>query len=44
MVIVKKAGEKDLLYPNLKSIVKNVDLSSRRVDVVLPDGLYEIYR
>lgn len=44
VVIVKKAGEKDLLYPNLKSIVKNVDLSSRRVDVVLPDGLYEIYR
>lgn len=44
VVVVKKPKEKDLLYPNLKSIVKNVDLIGRRIDVELPNGLYEIYR
>ncbi len=43
-VIVKKKGERDLLYPNMKTIVKNISISERRVDVCLPDGLYEIYR
>ncbi|NLJ95282.1 MAG: 16S rRNA processing protein RimM [Clostridiaceae bacterium] len=44
IIYVKKAGEEDLLYPNLKTIVKNIDLENKRIDVVLPDGLYEIYR
>ena len=44
VVTVKDKGKKDLLYPNLKSIVQNIDLERKRVDVNLPNGLYEIYR
>jgi 16S rRNA processing protein RimM len=38
------SGEKDLLFPALKSILRKVDLTARRMDVTLPDGLFEIYR
>ncbi|NLM18762.1 MAG: 16S rRNA processing protein RimM [Clostridiaceae bacterium] len=44
VTIVRKPGKKDLLYPNLRSIVKQIDLDNRRIDVTLPSGLYEIYR
>ncbi len=44
IIIVHMDGKKDLLYPNLKSIVQNIDLENQRVDIILPDGLYEIYR
>ncbi|HHU53545.1 MAG TPA: 16S rRNA processing protein RimM [Clostridiaceae bacterium] len=44
VVIVCKSGEKDLLYPNLRNIVQQVDLAQGRIDVLLPPGLYEIYR
>lgn len=37
-------GQKDLLFPALKSILKQVDLAGKRIDVELPAGLYEIYR
>ena len=44
VTIVRKPGEKDLLYPNLRSVVEQIDLDNRRVNVILPSGLYEIYR
>lgn len=42
--VVEKKGQKDVLFPALKTILRNVDLELRRIDVVLPEGLYEIYR
>ncbi|NLJ70155.1 MAG: 16S rRNA processing protein RimM [Clostridiaceae bacterium] len=44
VTIVRKPGKKDLLYPNLRSVVKKIDLDKRKIDVNLPTGLYEIYR
>ena len=41
---VSKTGEKDLLFPALKTIILKVDLDGRRIDVRLPEGLFEIYR
>jgi len=42
--VVRMPGQQDLLFPALKIIIKNVDLQERRIDVQLPDGLYEVYR
>ena len=42
--VVHLSGAKDLLFPALKSILLKVDLENRRIDVQLPNGLYEIYR
>jgi len=36
--VVKGAG-KEILVPALKSVVKAVDLSARRMQVDLPEGL-----
>lgn len=41
---VHLAGARDLLFPALKTILRRVDLSGRRIEVSLPDGLYEVYR
>jgi 16S rRNA processing protein RimM len=41
---VSKVSEKDLLFPALKTIIRQVDLPARRIDVELPEGLYDIYR
>ncbi len=43
IIIVKRKGKNELLIPYLNAIVKNVDLSSGKMDVILPEGLYEIY-
>jgi 16S rRNA processing protein RimM len=42
--VVRQPGQPDLLFPARKSILRQVDISGRRIDVCLPDGLYEIYR
>lgn len=42
--VIRQPGQKDLLFPALKSILRKVDLDNRRIDVHLPDGLFEIYR
>ncbi len=44
VLVVRKPGEKDVLIPFLKSIVPNVDIDSATIEVVLPEGLYELYR
>ncbi len=41
---VQLKGQKDLLFPALKMIIQKVDIAIKRIDVVLPDGLFEIYR
>ncbi len=42
--VVAQAGQKDLLFPARKTILRMVDLEARRIEVDLPDGLFEIYR
>jgi ribosomal 30S subunit maturation factor RimM len=42
--LVRKSGQADILIPVLKTVVKEVDINNRRIEVVLPDGLFEIYR
>ncbi len=42
--VVSSQGEKDLLIPVLEQVLLEVDLAGRRIDVRLPEGLYEIYR
>ena len=37
--VVKRNGKKDLLLPALDSVIKNVDIVSRRIDVEIPRGL-----
>lgn len=37
--VVKRKGKKDLLLPALKSVIKNVDVVSKRIDVEIPRGL-----
>ena len=37
--VVKRKGKKDLLLPALKSIIKKVDVSNKRIDVDIPRGL-----
>lgn len=42
--MIRSSGEKDLLFPALKSIILDVDLETKKIMVDLPEGLYEIYR
>ena len=42
--VVAQSGQADLLIPVLKQVLKKVDLDQHRVDVCLPEGLFEIYR
>ena len=37
-------GHSDILFPARRSILLNVDIIGRRIDIRLPDGLFEIYR
>ena len=41
---MRQQGQPDLLFPALKTILRQVDIPGRRIDVHLPDGLYEVYR
>ncbi len=43
IIVVRRKGKNDLLIPYLKTIVFNVSLEDGTMDVILPDGLYEIY-
>ena len=42
--VVRKEGESDLLFPALKSILQCVDIPARQIRVLLPDGLFDVYR
>lgn len=37
--VVKRNGKKDLLLPATESVVKNIDLENKRIDVEIPRGL-----
>lgn len=43
VIVVKRTGKPDLLIPYLKSVVTEVDVFSKTISAILPDGLYEIY-
>ena len=45
VLVVKPAveGKQEYMIPALKTVVKSVDLSARKIYVVLPAGLKELY-
>ena len=43
ILLVKRQGKRDLLIPYLRHIVKDVRSDKKTIDVVLPEGLFEIY-
>lgn len=40
---MKRKGKKDLLVPFVKAVCYEVDMETRVINTVLPEGLYEIY-
>ena len=42
-VFVVRRGDKEVLIPALKTVVQKIDLKARRIEVVLPAGLRELY-
>ena len=43
-VYIVSDGTKEILIPALKTVIKEVDLEKRRMEVELPAGLLEIYQ
>jgi 16S rRNA processing protein RimM len=41
-IFVVRQGLRDMLIPALKSVVRDIDLPKKRIEVVLPQGLREI--
>jgi 16S rRNA processing protein RimM len=41
---VRLPKQPDLLFPAAKAILRQVDIIGRRIDICLPDGLYDVYR
>jgi 16S rRNA processing protein RimM len=39
--VVKNAAGREYLVPALKSVVKNVSIAEKRIDVIIPEGLIE---
>lgn len=37
--VVKRQGKKDLLLPAIKSVIKNIDVVAKKIDVEIPRGL-----
>jgi len=42
-IFVVQQGLREMLIPALKSVVTRIDIPQKRVEVVLPQGLREIY-
>lgn len=42
-VFVVREGGREMLLPALKRVVRNIDVTLKRIEVVLPPGLREIY-
>ena len=40
---VERDGKKPLLVPVTETVVRHIDVEDKRIDVVLPAGLWEIY-
>lgn len=43
LFVIKRPGKKDLYLPARREFVQHVDLDRGRVDLILPDGLWELY-
>ena len=43
-ILVKDEGQPDPLFPFLKSIIRQIDQEEDVIQVILPPGLYELYR
>jgi 16S rRNA processing protein RimM len=37
--VVSLPGEKELLLPDIKSVILNIDLEQQKIQVAIPDGL-----
>lgn len=37
--VIKRKGKKDLLLPGLSSVIRNIDLDNKKIDVEIPGGL-----
>lgn len=37
--VIKRKGKKDLLIPAIESVIKNIDIENKRIDVEIPRGL-----
>ncbi|HHX30307.1 MAG TPA: 16S rRNA processing protein RimM [Clostridiaceae bacterium] len=44
ILIVRQEGDKDVLIPFLRSIILKTDADAGQMEVLLPDGLLELYR
>lgn len=44
LLVVRRQGERDVLIPFLKSVIRHIDLDVGTISVELPEGLYELYR
>ena len=42
-IFVVQQGLREMLIPALKSVVRTIDLPNKRMEVVLPRGLRDIY-
>ncbi len=42
-IFVVQSGKREILVPALKQVVRKIDLQARRIEVVLPTGLREVY-
>jgi 16S rRNA processing protein RimM len=42
-IFVVANAAREYLIPALKTVVRNIDIAAKRIDVVLPPGLREIY-
>ena len=42
-IFVVKNGGREILIPALRTVVQQIDLTNRRLEVTLPNGLRELY-
>jgi 16S rRNA processing protein RimM len=42
-IFVVKNGAREILIPALRNVVQNIDLTKKRLEVILPNGLRELY-
>ncbi len=42
-IFVVRQGLREIMIPALKSVVREIDVADKRIEVTLPGGLREIY-
>ena len=43
LLVIERSGKKDLLLPAVSAFMKDVDFSEMTIEVVLPEGLLDLY-